>query len=480
MTLLAFFLGLAIAAGIGYSFWWQAQRQVALLDEDKEWLAQSRRLVLDFMHDMVEAVGEGVDRQELCQRVVHASVLSTGALSACLYLREDERLRGVAVEGLFPPTRPLPDRDPTGQDWTRTRLMEHVMRSEQFDAGEGLVGEAAESGRGILVADALRDARVVQHGDSALIVRSLMVVPVSFGDKNLGVLALANPSDGEAFNENDFSLATSLAEQAALAIHNLDLMQHQLERRKLTADLGLAREIQSMLLPKRFPETGSLDFAAVYQPAQEVGGDLFDAFSLDDNCFAVAVADVSGKGIPASLVMATCQANLRHLAHRLRSPLKVITELNRLVREEIRPDMFVTLIYAVIDLSENAVTFARAGHELPLLVQGDGNGGLRTQRLESRGTALGLLPDALYAKALEEHRVAFVPGDVFVLYTDGVTEAADAQGSEFSSERLADVVQRWHSRDTRELNEAIMDDITSFVGPGALLDDMTILTIKHL
>jgi sigma-B regulation protein RsbU (phosphoserine phosphatase) len=127
-------------------------------------------------------------------------------------------------------------------------------------------------------------------------VRSVIVVPILFRERSIGVLAIVNPSDGGSFGETDFSLAISLAEQAGLAIHNLDLMASQIEKNKMDSDLGLAHEIQSMLLPKEFPDITDLQMASIYQPAQKVGGDLYDIFKIGEDRVGIAIADVSGKG----------------------------------------------------------------------------------------------------------------------------------------------------------------------------------------
>ena len=304
--ILFFSLGVLCGAGIGWIFWWTSRREINRLDEQRQMLAEEKLIVFDFVHSMVEAIGEGVTREELFERVVHSAILSTGALSACIFQQEDQLIRGVAVEGLFPPHRPLPE-SARSKITTRAKFIEQILKAEVFKVGEGLVGSVAQSGIGILIENALEDPRVVKHEDPSLEVRSVIVVPILFRDRKLGVLAIVNPSDGGSFGENDFSLAQNIAEQAGLAIHNLDLMASQIEKNKLDVDLGLAHEIQNMLLPREFPAHPGLDVATFYQPAQKVGGDLYDVFEIDESRIGVAIADVSGKGIPASLLMAICQ-----------------------------------------------------------------------------------------------------------------------------------------------------------------------------
>lgn len=476
--LLSFFIGLVIGAGIGWFFWWQARREIVRLDEQRQMLAQEKLIVFDFVHNMVEAIGEGVTRQELFERVVHAAILSTGALSACIFERKDEQLRGVAVEGLFPPHRPLPE-SARVKITTRTKFVEQVLKSEVFRVGEGLVGTAARTGQGILIENALNDPRVIKHDDPALEVRSVIVVPITFRDRNLAVLAVVNPSDGGSFGETDFSLALSLAEQAGLAIHNLDLMATQIEKNRLDVDLGLAHELQSMLLPREFPAVAGLQMATIYKPAQKVGGDLYDVFQIDDNRVGIAIADVSGKGIPASLLMAICQSNLRHFARDLDSPARVLSELNQVMLGEMRPEMFVTIIYAVLDMAANELVFARGGHELPILVHSS-ESGAHAEFLESEGMALGMVPNEIFDLAVRDHRVPFVKGDVLALYTDGVTETPNSEGVEFGNGRLADVVRSLRGRAPEEMTQGILDRIALFTGALGQSDDFTVVIAKHV
>lgn len=478
--LLPFLLGVLVSATICWFFWFSCRREAIRASEEKERLLQERKIVLDFMHTMVEAIGEGIDRQELFQRVVHSAVLSTGALSACIFERRGDYLTGVAVQGLFPPHRPLPKTEGTPYS-SRAGFMEQVLKSESFAVGEGLVGACAQTGSGILIDNALHDPRVVKHEDPALKVRSAIVVPIGFGDSNIAVLAIVNPVDGGRFTETDFSLAGSLAEQAGMAIHSLDLMQVKLAQRKLDVDLALARNIQSMLLPRDFPKMETLQIGAHYQPAQDVGGDLYDVFVLDENRLGLAVADVSGKGIPASILMAICQGNIRHLARRQDSPAAVLRELNIVMNQEMRAGMYVTVVYAVVYLREEMLLLARAGHELPIHLQANSETGGRveTRFLGTDGMAVGMVPNDIFAPTIRDVRVPFRRGDILLLYTDGVTEAVNDEGLEFGGPRLADALKQLRTQDPDSINAALANQVKLFSSGQALRDDLTMLTVKR-
>ena len=449
-------------------------------EEQRARAEHDRQRALDFMHLMAEALGEGLSRQELHQRIVHASILCTGALSACIFERTPSNMmRSVAIEGLFPPHRPLPDHV-KAKLTTRAKFIERVLRSEEFPVGEGIAGRVAETGRGELIADATLDPRIVKHEDPNLAVRSVIAVPMRFRERFFGVLVVANPVDNRLFTEMECTLMQSLAEQAALALHNAETLNLQIERKQLDLDLSIASGIQQMLLPSHSAVFPGLDLDARYAPAQRVGGDLFDVIVLSPTRLGVAVADVSGKGIAASLYMAVCRTNLRQIAPRHISPSQTLVDLNRTMGADIRGDLYVTVLYAVIDIQSNQVTFARAGHELPLFARRDPQtGNYLTHPVRSEGMPVGLVPDELFASAIDDKVEPFGSGDTLVLYTDGVTEAPNEEEKEFSSARLADVVRALHTRTAREINDGVLESVRRFAGDAVQRDDLTLVTVKR-
>ncbi len=458
----------------------RSRREADRLEQENQKLAQDRQRLVDFMHLMTEALGEGLSRQELQQRIVHASILCTGALSACIFEQTARHtLRSIAVEGLFPPHRPLRQegREPFP---TRAKFIEEVLKAEEFPVGEGAVGRVAQTRRGELLADAAADPRMVKHDDPALAVRSVIVVPLVFRDRFFGVLAVTNPAGDALFNESDFTLMQSLAEQAALALHNAEFLHLLREKQQLDLDLSLARGIQQMLLPREQPTLAGIELDARYAPAQQVGGDLYDFFPLNATRLGLAVADVSGKGIPASLLMAICRTNLRQIALRSESPAEVLIALNRTLAVDIRAGLYITMLYVVIDVERHTLTLARAGHERPLLVRREAvHGPVHGEFVASEGMALGMVDDALFTEVIAEHTVPFGPGDTLVLYTDGVTEAPNEEGKEFSGARLADVVRARHGQPAREINDAILTALQQFTGEVAQRDDFTLVTVRR-
>jgi phosphoserine phosphatase RsbU/P len=479
--MMLFLLGGVFGACLVYAFYWHAQRRAAQVEEEKTSLLEERQIVLDYMHAMVDAVGERLSREELYQRIVHASIRSTGALSACIFEKgDDDLLRGVAVEGLFPPHRPIPDATRV-ELGSRAKFIEQVLRSESFPVGEGVVGRVAATGRGELVADARADARIVRHDDPALTVRSVIAAPIMVRERLMGVLCVCNAADGLPFTETDYSLVAALAEQAGLAVHNSDFVALQVEKQRLDLELSLASDVQLTLLPQEMPTVAGIELDARYHAAQKVGGDLYDIIPLDGGRIGVAVADVAGKGISASLLMAICRTLLRTIAPRHESPARVLAELNRALAPDLRAGRFITMVYAVVDPANDRLVLARAGHELPLLFR-PGRGGESPGTAEfigSEGMPLGLVDADMFAGLVSDRVVAFPVGSGLLLYTDGLTETPNADGREFGSARLMDVAREQGHRGPRALNDVLETELSRF-GESRVRDDFTLLCLQRV
>lgn len=476
-----FLLGGILGASVVYAFYWRAQRAAARVEEEKQALLEERQIVLDYMHTMVDAVGERLPREELFQRIVHAAILSTGALSACIFEKgQDNMMRGAAVEGLFPPHRPIADTQRMKMG-TRAKFIEQVLKSESFPVGEGVVGRVAATGQGALVVNAPDDPRIVKHSDPALVVYSVIAAPILVHKRLIGVLCVCNAADGLPFTETDYSLVAALAEQAGLAVHNADFLNLQVDKQRLDLDLALASDVQRMLLPKAMPVMAGLDLDARYLAAQKVSGDLYDVFKLSEDCVGLAVADVSGKGISASLLMAICRTTLRRIAPLDKSPARVLAELNRTLAGDMREGMYITMTYAVVDAARNEVTIARAGHELSLLARRDARTGLMlTEYVGADGMPVGMVDPDLFDEMITDQKLEFVPGSSLVLYTDGLTEAPNEFDKEFGSARLADVLRANHAAPARAINDHILAAVEGFAGSTGLRDDYTLLTVKRV
>ena len=441
-------------------------------------LREERQVIIDFLHRSADDIGSGANREKIYKRTVRATALSCGAMSACVYEKTaDGKLVAKACEGLFPPQTKRIGRRKNGE--LRAKYIEDALIAETIEPNEGILGEVAASGRSVLIKDALKDPRIIKHDDESLKIRSFMVVPLIFRGQLSGVLAVANPISGRAFTDTEFSLAKSLGEQCALALQNAEAVSALLMRNKLEFDLRLASSIQRYLLPENLPQTDSLEFAVKYLPQQLIGGDFYDFFKLPHGKIGVVIGDVSSKGIPAAILMALCQTKLRYIAMSGKSPAQTLCLLNSEMVHAMRSDMFITIIYLVIDPESGEAKFARAGHEPPLLARADSDEA--AQPLKSSGMALGMVSEELFDEVMEDASFKMNSGDVLVLYTDGLTEAPNPEGGEFTAKKLAQTISTLRSRNANDLNDEIIKSVESFMGPGNKYgDDLTLLTVKKI
>ena len=256
-----------------------------------------------------------------------------------------------------------------------------------------------------------------------------------------------------------------------LELRNLELQRSvelgaaQLEEQE--QELERAREIQQALLPKDIPQLPGFEIATAWQPARLVGGDYFDVLRLDEKRLALCVADVVGKGVSAALLMANVQASVRAFARDSNSPARVCSRVNMVLCENIATGKFVSLFYGILDAAKHTFEYCNAGHPRPKLVSSDS-----VRELSGGGAVLGVFPTWKYKNSV----VALSPGDTLLLFTDGITEAAASDGSEFGEDRLARLAKLNSSGSARELNRRLLAQVAEFC-QGRFQDDATLLVI---
>lgn len=473
-----FSIGILVA-----SFFWilrirKLKTESHALHDAKVKLEQEKEIVVDFMHNLAVAVGEGVAKKDLYYRIVHTAVITTGAMSACIYEKlPNGRLQGSATEGLFPPQRALRNPIDLKSEKSRAKFLEKILATEILEESEGVVGEVSKTGKGVLIENASNNPRIIKHSDPSLTIRSIIFSPLVYNDRTMGVLVVANPASGQSFTATDFSLVNSIAEQAAMAIRNSDAMNLRLSKSRMDADLQLAREVQELFLAQSFPDCKGLEVNAHYTPSAQVGGDFYDFKKLSPTKFAISIADVSGKGVPASLLMALCQTNLRHYLTKSRKPSEVLNKLNQELEGRIREDMFITIFLAVIDTQENTLTYSRAGHEPALLFSATND---TISKLEGTGMAVGMMPQEIFEDIVEDNVVPFNIGDLVLLFTDGITESENVEQEEFGTNRLIDCIYSSKSTLPKDLNQKIIEQLDAFSSNEFERDDLTLLSVRRV
>ena len=309
-----------LVLALGYVYL-RAKLRVSLKLQDRlqrEFVAlqQEKKIIYDFLHDLGEAFTEDIDREHLLRIIVTCARKVTGAQGAAIYLWDADREKLVAaiVNGIFPPVLKV-DNIVADQLAARVENLEAFIRLEAIPAdSNSVIGDVARTGVGIYAERAEGDERFPWFRQKSLQTLSYVAVPLHYREEQLGVLALANPDEGKSFTKAHFELVQSVADQAAYSLQHAQVYSQLTEKKRLDHDIAVAREIQRILLPSKAPLVEGFNCAALNIPAQQVSGDYFDFIQVDAQRWGVAVADVSGKGVPASLIMAMCRSVLRSKA----------------------------------------------------------------------------------------------------------------------------------------------------------------------
>ncbi len=304
-----------------------------------------------------------------------------------------------------------------------------------------------------------------------------LLVPLVSQGELIGLLNLGPRLSQQEYSADDRKLLSDLATQTAPAVRVAQLVRQQQqeakERERIAQELRVASLIQQTLLPKALPELPGYEVAAYYQPAREVGGDFYDFMTLEDGRLGLVVGDVTDKGVPAALVMATTRTMLRAAAQRLLSPGEVLRRVNDVLVQDIPPNMFVTCLYAILDPDTGRLVYANAGHDLPYRRRA-GRGGVADE-LRARGMPLGLMPGMGY----EEKEMVLERGESVLFYSDGLVEAHDRRREMFGFPRLQGLVGA-HRSGGSSLISFLLSELARFTGEGwEQEDDITLVTLDR-
>jgi sigma-B regulation protein RsbU (phosphoserine phosphatase) len=403
--------------------------------------------------------------------IIEATEAEAGA--AFLVDSNENTVSARVVQGMFPPLMPT-----TNYVLTKQKYLEERLKREKIPLGQGLIGEVAQSGLPVLVADAENDPRVLQPPRDFPRIRSMMAAPLVARGKISGVLAVVNKRGGGNFTQEDYDLLIGLADQAASTVEFVKLHDEYVKKQRIEQELQVAHEFQRMLLPKQCPYVPGYRLAAFSKPALEVGGDYYDFFFVDDErrYLGIVIADVSGKGIPGALIMAMVRAVVRAEARASLSPREVLLRTNERTYEDTKENVFVTMIYGILDTRERLLRFARAGHE-PVVVLNRKTQAIRLHAPD--GIALGMVENDLFS-ITEEMAIRLEPGDIVTLYTDGVVEAMDESKNEYGQPRFLDFLLAHRDKSPDEIIEKVIEDIESFTRGIPQHDDITLVAFEVL
>lgn len=351
------------------------------------------------------------------------------------------------------------------------RLRDRVGEVGEIRVSRNVMDEVVIRGKSVLTSDAQHDPRFASGTVVLQGIRSVLAVPLGVSEKVFGIIYADSPIAEGRFTEDHLKVLTTLASVAAIRVENARLVEARFQQERLERELQLAMEIQQRFQPTAPPVVPGYEFQGISFPCYEIGGDYYDFIQREDGRLVIALGDVSGKGTAAALLMSSLHAAIHAQTGSHDTLVETISAVNRYLADNIPPNRFVTLFYAELDPESGALSFLNAGHNPPLIVHAAGT----VEQLASGGLPLGIKADADY----REGRTHLQMGDVLVIYSDGVTEAASPNGEEFGPTRLYEVVSRNVDASAAGIRDRIESALTKFSQGTQAADDITLVIVKR-
>lgn len=413
---------------------------------------QQKIRLSDKIYQISTLVAGNFELQEVLDRLAEAAVLVTNT-TACSIRLLDEKSGDLTMRSTY-------------------GLSEEYRNKGPVTTDEPVIKEAF-TGKAVVLDDMRMDPRV-RYPDATIKegLISQLTVAIKFKNKPLGVLRIYSPEPNR-FNRQAIRVARLVATQCAIAITNAILYAQALEGAKMKQQMDLAAVIQRRMIPDKSPCMCGLDLAAVYKPCHEIGGDLYDFFTVDKNSLVVAIADVIGKGVPAAMMMSLFRGAMRAYAdggYGRHSMQEIVKKLNLVACRECRNGEFITLFLARIDTEPNTITYCNCGHEPGLLIRREGD----VVDLDKGGLVLGLMDNVAH----EIDTVPFRDDDCLLLYTDGLIDAVNFEQQMWGKERLMDVLYQSRGSSASQLIHTILGYRRRFVGLASQIDDTSMLAIR--
>ena len=466
-------LALAAALGVAFVIVYRKQRvQIQALDTAREKIQLEERRVFDFLHGLGEALSEDARPDDLHRLIVEGAMRIVNAHGGSLYLADEKsgQLRPAHISKTCRALFEVPAKSAGSPETLHSYLRLHAIAP-----WDGVLGAVWKEAAPLLLRGNDPRLEFGKGGDPSAKPAAVAIAPLIYHEKKIGLLAVTRSAPGEPFVASEFDAFQTIAEQSAFALYNVFITAEATEKKRLDQDLQVAYEIQRILLPATSPEVAGYQIAGINIPAKQVSGDYYDYIAVDDSHCGVAIADVSGKGVPASLIMAMCRSVLRSLAPGQLSPSGVLHRVNSQIYPDIKEDMFISMAYAILDKTSSSVTLSRAGHDAPLLYRASDK---TVSKINPPGMAVGIDSGDVFNRVTGDFSLTLEAGDCLILYTDGVTEALDKEGEEFGMDNVIKSIQASAPEGAAAMITRLTDDLWTFVGARPQNDDITLIAIR--
>jgi sigma-B regulation protein RsbU (phosphoserine phosphatase) len=323
----------------------------------------------------------------------------------------------------------------------------------------------------LLVNDIKSDDRFKYIEETELPFKTLLSVPITLKEKMIGLLTVVNKESDLGFSTDDQRLLSIIAAQSAHVLENARLLKQEQALMRMEEELRMAKEIQLNILPKEIPSVNGYDIYAVNIPAKEVGGDYFDFMKLPNDMLAFCLGDITGKGLPAAMLMANLQATLRGQALIQKSVSDIVKNSNLLLFNSTDSNRFATLFFGILDTKTNIITYCTAGHDSPIHFNKS-----ELTKLDEGGLLLGCFETADYNEAVKKMET----NELIVIYTDGVTEAMNENNEEFGEDKLIELINIHQKKSSKEITDEIISNVKEHSANSPQFDDITLMVIKRV
>ncbi len=428
---------------------------------------------VDSLYDLLLSTGTAMRSETFLQDVVDNMIRTvvdrTGADGGALLLADEfeETVSIRAICGAYPPPFKLPENLPKTQD----RVVSFV-RHARFKLGEGILGEVSRTGKHVFVPQAGPDSPLPDNGDEAWLKSGAFIAsPLIVRDRIIGAVSVVKTGEG-SFSERDFDRCKLLANFGSIAVANSFSFLEAAERSDIEREADIAADVQANLVPKKLPEVRGIAFGVFASSARGVCSDYYDVIPTKGDKAVVAVGDVAGKGVAASIVLVMVRSILQLITASTKDAATLLQWVNRGITGKVDLDHYATLCLAAVDSASGAVELANAGHQ-PAFICRAADGNLET--VEAKSVPIGVERGTVYGST----RFALGEGDILVLYTDGIVETMNPQGKQYGRKNLGAVVQRARASSPSQIASRIEEDLLGFAGQTRPHDDRTVLVMKR-